>query len=227
MALLRIGRVVFEMVGQVVAPARCAACEELVGARVVFCEPCGLSVMHAGEQPSGQHAVFEYGGAVATAILRFKYAGHFDLAARFGELMAQLAAPLEGSVDIVAAVPLHPRRVVERGFDQAALLARPVARSLRIAHVPSALVRVRETPPQASLDRASRSANVAAAFRCPAPRRIEGRRVLLVDDVRTTGATLASCAETLSRAGARGVQTLVLACRDRAENVQNPSMDED
>lgn len=208
------------MAGEVIAPSRCAACEERVGPRVVFCPACAPSVSRARENEAGgaHHAVFEYGGAVATAIVRFKYAGRSDLAARFGELMAQRAQRLHGLVDIVVPVPLHPRRVVERGFDQAALLAGPTARGLSIAHVPRALTRVRETPPQASLDREARAANVAAAFRCPQPRRIEGRRVLLVDDVRTTGATLASCAEALGRAGARSVVALVLASR-----VQEPA----
>lgn len=237
------------MAGEVIAPSRCAACEERVGPRVVFCRGCAPSVSPATEGRGASHAVFEYGGAVATAIVRFKYAGRSDLAARFGQLMAQRAASLDGLVDIVVPVPLHPRRVVERGFDQAALLAGPVARGLSIAHVPRALVRVRETPPQASLDREARAANVAAAFQCPQPRRIEGRRVLLVDDVRTTGATLASCAEALWRAGARGVVALVLASRaqeragvcdgeqvgdhagdrelDRRKNVQKSSEDED
>lgn len=206
------------MLGELVAPTGCAACDEVVGTRKVFCPACAPSVSRASEPSHGQHAVFDYGGAVASAIARFKYAGRSDLAARFGELMARGAAPLEGTVDIVVPVPLHPRRVAERGFDQAALLAGPVARGLRVAHVPRALARIRETPAQASLDREARVANVAAAFRCPAPSRVEGRRVLLVDDVRTTGATLASCAETLTRAGARTVSTLVLARREREHN---------
>lgn len=222
MLLLRLARVAAEMVGEVIAPSRCAACEEHVGPRVVFCPGCAPSVTRANQGSGASHAVFEYGGAVATAIVRFKYAGRSDLAARFGQLMAQRAARLDGLVDIVVPVPLHPRRVVERGFDQAALLAGPVAEGLSIAHVPRALVRVRETPPQASLDREARAANVAAAFRCPEPRRIEGRRVLLVDDVRTTGATLASCAEALWRAGARSVVPLVLASR-----TQDPAGDQE
>lgn len=219
------------MLGEVVAPVRCAACDERVGARVVFCPGCAPSVSRPPRVLDStygvQHAVFAYGGAVATAVVRFKYAGRSDLAARFADLMAQHASALEGQVDIVVPVPLHPRRIVERGFDQAALLAAPVARRLRIAHVPEGLARVRETPPQASLDREARAANVAAAFRCPSPRRVEGRRVLLVDDVRTTGATLGACAETLWRAGARGVVTLVLALRETAGNVQKEACHED
>jgi ComF family protein len=218
--LLRLGHVALEMLGELVAPTRCAACEQHVGPRAVFCAGCAPSALRAPETSRSGLAVFEYGGAVATAIVRFKYAGRSDLASRFGALMAQRASSLAGAVDVVVPVPLHPRRVAERGFDQAALLARPVALGLRVPHVPQALARTRETPAQASLRRDERSANVAAAFRCRAPRRVEGRRVLLVDDVRTTGATLASCAEALLGGGARSVCSLVLACRERDENVQ-------
>lgn len=214
-----LARLGVELIGELVAPSRCAACEEHVGARVLFCVSCGLSVLRAGAQPSGQHALFAYGGAVATAIVRLKYAGRSDLAARFGDILGDTALPLAGTVDVVVPVPLHPRRLVERGFDQAALLAGPVARRLGIAHAPRALLRTRETPRQASLDRTARSANVESAFRCGSSQHVAGRHVLLVDDVRTTGATLSSCAEALREAGARSVLSLVLASRDRDEKV--------
>ena len=205
--------VVLGMLGELVAPSRCAACEEIVLPRVLFCVPCGLSVVRAGAQPAGQHAVFAYGGAIATAIVRLKYAGRFDLAARFGAVMASVAPRL----DVVVPVPLHPARLVERGFDQAALLAGPVARGLGVDNAARALVRTRATPRQASLDREARASNVADAFRCRWPRAVHGRRVLLVDDVRTTGATLAACGQALQAAGATSVTTLVLASRDREE----------
>jgi ComF family protein len=205
-------------VGELVAPTRCVACEERVGARVLFCAACSASVLPAArEDGRADHAVFEYGGAVATAIVRFKYAGRSDLAARFAGIMGAAASRLAPDVDLVVPVPLHPRRLVERGFDQAALLAAPIARRMTIEHAPRALVRTRATPPQASLDRAARSANVAEAFRCSSPRTLGGRRVLLVDDVRTTGATLRACAEALRAAGVSEVRTLVLASRIREE----------
>jgi ComF family protein len=210
--------VVLGILGELLAPMRCAACEERVAPRVLFCVACGVSVMRAGRQPEGQHSVFEYGGAIANAIVRLKYAGRFDLASRFGPVMADVMEPLAMHVDVVVPVPLHPGRLAERGFDQAALLAGPVARGLRVEHAARALVRTRATPRQASLDRSARAANVAAAFRCPSSCVVEGRRVLLVDDVRTTGATLAACAETLARAGASRVLSLVLASRDHDDN---------
>jgi ComF family protein len=213
----RLAAVALGVLGEAIAPTCCASCDEPVAPRALFCASCGLSVLGAGPQPNGQRAVFAYGGAVATAIVRFKYAGRFDLARRFGPTMAEAAAPLATLTDVVVSVPLHPRRLAERGFDQASLLARPVARRLGLDHLPAALARTRATPRQAALDRAARAANVAAAFRCTSPGAVAGRRVLLVDDVRTTGATLAACAEALRGAGARAVLGLVLASRDRDE----------
>jgi ComF family protein len=214
MLLSRVARVVVGLVGEVLAPTRCAACEELVAPRVIFCPSCAVSAMAASEQPHGQLSVFDYGGAVATAIVRLKYAGRSDLATRFEGVMASAAAPLAKCLDLVVPVPLHPRRLAERGFDQAALLAGPMARSLDIAYAPRGLVRTRETPHQASLDRAARVANVASAFRCVSPVLAKGKHVLLVDDVRTTGATLAACDLALRTGGAKDVTTLVLASRD-------------
>jgi ComF family protein len=213
--LARVATVGVALVGELVAPTRCVACEERVVPRILFCAACGVSVMRARESGHGHHSVFEYGGAVATAIVRFKYAGRSDLAGRFSAIMAAAAALVTPTVDLVVPVPLHPRRLVERGFDQAALLGAPVARRLGIPHAPRALQRTRATPPQASLDRVARSANVAEAFRCASVRAVTGRRVLLVDDVRTTGATLSACAEALLSAGAAQVSTLVLASRNR------------
>jgi ComF family protein len=213
----RLAAVALGVLGEVVAPTCCASCDEPVPPRALFCAACGLSVLRAGPQPAGQSAVFAYGGALATAIVRLKYAGRFDLAPRFGAAVAHAAVPLATLTDLVVSVPLHPHRLAERGFDQASLLARPVARRLGLEHLPAALVRTRATPRQASLDRAARAANVEAAFRCRSPDAVAGRCVLLVDDVRTTGATLGSCAEALRAAGARGVLTLVLASRDLDE----------
>ena len=215
--LSRVATVGVALVGELVAPTRCVACEDRVVPRILFCAACGVSVMRTSESERGHHSVFEYGGAVATAIVRFKYAGRSDLAGRFSAIMAAAAALVTPAVDLVVPVPLHSRRLVERGFDQAALLGAPVARRLGLPHAPRGLERTRATPPQASLDRAARSANVAHAFRCASPRIVRGRRVLLVDDVRTTGATLSACAQALLAGGASDVTTLVLASRNREE----------
>ncbi len=154
-------------------------------------------------------AAFLYGGPLADAIVRFKYGGRSELAGVLGQLLAEAALPLAGRVDCAMPMPLHPARLRERGFNQSALLARPVARALGVPLAVEGLRRVRPTVDQAGLARADREGNVRGAF---AARQLEGApRVLLIDDVRTTGATLASASHALLTAGASEVRALVLA----------------
>jgi ComF family protein len=124
-------------------------------------------------------------------------------------MLSSAALPYAGLVDLVIPMPLHPKRLRARGFNQAALLARPVSRKLGVALNVRSLERIRDTPEQAGLSRSDRVLNVKGAFRI----RTRGRtgRVLLIDDVRTTGATLASAAEALLEAGFSSVFSLALA----------------
>ena len=108
-------------------------------------------------------------------------------------------------------VPLHPRRLAERGYNQASLLAVEVAGNLAAPLAATALARVRNTSQQALLDREGRLRNVAQAFRVRAPKAVRGRHVVLVDDVATTGATLGACSAELLGAGASEVTALVVA----------------
>lgn len=218
---LSFGRVALDVAGELVAPSRCAACDARIRRRTLFCVACAVSVIERPSRyPARECAVFAYGGAIATAIARCKYGGRPDLAPRLGELMATRAESFAGQIDIVVSVPLHPRRLADRGFDQAALLARPIARRLVVPWAPRALARVQDTAKQASLDKAARATNLHGAFAVRTPEAIQGRRVLLVDDVRTTGATLSGCVSALRSAGAERVWTMVLANRDREEDAQ-------
>jgi competence protein ComFC len=126
------------------------------------------------------------------------------------------ALPLDQRFDVVIAIPMHWRKRWERGFNQAELLARPVAKryGLKLARN---LRRNTFTPSQASLTEAQRRANANSAFSVRRPYEIEGRRVLLIDDVFTTGATLRAAAATLKRAGAAHVSALTLARVDRRD----------
>lgn len=143
----------------------------------------------------------------------FKYSRIKPLAGPLGKLIAS-AVPTDQSFDVVVPVPLHWRRRLARGFNQSELLARAVARRYG-APVVNAVRRKRSTSAQAGLTHAKRRANVAGAFTVVRQRAIESRRVLLVDDVMTTGATAAACAAALRRAGARYVALLTLARVDR------------
>jgi ComF family protein len=154
-----------------------------------------------------------YEGALRELIHLLKYDGMKPLA---GPLSAYLsrALPLDERFDAVVPMPLHWRRRFQRGFNQAAVLAKDVARRRKIP-VLNAVRRVRDTRTQTGLTNAKRRENVSGAFRAGRGRPLEGLRILLVDDVMTTGATGSACASVLKRAGAKSVTMLTLARVDR------------
>ncbi|VBB46331.1 ComF family protein [uncultured Desulfatiglans sp.] len=158
-------------------------------------------------------APFIYGETLTKAVHAFKYRGQEHLAKPFGRLLADYAARwLEASPPLlVMPVPLHPRRLRERGFNQSLLLARPVAKRLQADLDFLALTRVRYTQTQTGLGHADRRENVHEAFFLKRPASVKGRDVLLVDDVATTGNTLNECARILKKAGAWSVKALTLA----------------
>jgi len=207
---------VLDLWGSLLAPDCCAACDEEVPRLTAFCRPCALTLVRAPPGEPDLYAPYLYGGALALAIVRLKYERRPDLARPLGAVAVRGVASLDERPDLVVPVPLHPARLVQRGYNQAALLARPVARALGARFEPRALARLRDTAQQANLDRAARSENVARAFAVPTPARVRGRRVLLVDDVSTTGATLRACASALEEAGAGEVVAAVVARTEKA-----------
>jgi ComF family protein len=205
-------RALFELGASTFAPNRCAACDDDVAWMTVFCRECGPTLRLPDEQDPRQLAAFVYGGAVARAVARLKFERRPDLARPLAAALRRSARILaRDPPDVVIPVPLHPRRLVERGYNQSALLARPVARDLGARFLPTGLARVRDTEHQASLDRAARARNIVGAFHVPRPASVADCTIVLVDDVRTTGATLGACADALLEAGARDVRSLVLA----------------
>lgn len=155
-------------------------------------------------------AAFWYGGAVVTAITRWK----FERALGVGTALSGLfAAEMRGFVtpdDVLAPVPLHPRRLAERGFNPAQLLARALGRHTGARVLPHLLRRVRDTPKQSRLGRDERARNMAHAF-VVTTKVPPGARIVLIDDVRTTGSTLRACHAALSAHGAASVDAAVLA----------------
>jgi ComF family protein len=154
-----------------------------------------------------------YEGSLKAAIHEFKYRSRRRVAGRLAEEL--LASDSVGEVlrggEVLVPVPLHPRRHRERGFNQAALLAHEIAHRTGIASAPGALVRRKDTKPQAGLSAAGRRLNVDGAFAVRRRTQIVGRVVVLVDDVLTTGATAQACARALKAAGAAEVRLLAAA----------------
>jgi ComF family protein len=201
-----------------VLPAWCAGCEARLPWRP---SPLGLCTTCRGRLPppppaprlatlDGVIAAWSYRPPIDEVVRRFKYGRLEYLADDLAAGMAAVAASASAH-DLITAVPLHWRRRLDRGYDQAALLAASVAGRVSLPYR-AALVRSRATPPQAARSAAAREANVAGAFRCRARCGVlRGAHVLLVDDVATTGATLEAASGALKQGGAARVTALVAA----------------
>lgn len=174
-----------------------------------LCGPCRVEPRRRFRRA---RAMGRYEGALKETILSMKFGGRPRLATALGRL-AFSSQILTGELEVgdaVVPVPLHWRRRRERGFNQAELLARAIAKAAR-RPCSRALVKITERPPQAGLSAAARRRNAAGAYRPRLPAGLVGKRLLLVDDVFTTGATVEECSRALLRAGARSVDVLTVA----------------
>lgn len=205
----------------------CQACfKDFTEIRSPICPLCGRPFSDGIEQdrvcedclrkkPSYDiaRAPYLYDGALMTAIHELKYAQRSHLADSLGSLLASFAQDWIGEmkVSLLMPVPLHPRRLRARGFNQSLLLARCVASRTGADLDFLSLRRTRFTKPQTELSSEERKKNVRKAFEVVKPEAVKGRTILLVDDVATTGSTLSECAKALKRAGANSVLCLVLA----------------
>lgn len=246
----RLARLGARGVLDVLLPPHCLACDSRVmeqgalcpdcfgGLHLIvepFCRLCGVPFAHEGVGEGGlcpsclagppafarARAAFAYNEAARRLILPLKHGDRTELAAPLARHMARAGVALLDEAEVIVPVPLHPRRLFLRRYNQAALLAARLGRLAGRAVVPDALRRVRRTPSLGELGAAARRAVLEGAIRV-APRarpRIEGRRVLLVDDVLTSGATAGACAEALLAAGAVRVEVLAVA------RVPNPRLE--
>lgn len=194
-------------------PPRCAGCGRV---DADWCETCqrelDRSLFDVQPRPlpplTAIAATGTHEGKLQDAIHALKYEGALATAAPLGERLVQALNALEWQVDVILPVPLHTKRQHERGMNQAEKLAIYVAETLNITYNPTILHRWRDTPPQVGMNRQQRQANVRGAFSASAA--ISGR-VLLVDDVFTTGATLQACAHAALEAGATLVYGLTVS----------------
>jgi ComF family protein len=214
------------LLGDLLSPPQCAACGLAVSRHHVFCASCATTVERCDALDNAAHfdavardgdltpahvAFGYYGGALAIAIRRLKYEDRPYLARPLGELLRSACRAAKIGAEAVLPVPLHPRRLAERGYNQSALLAAHVAHELGAPLFTSVLARRVDTAPQVELSGDERHANVVAAFAVTSPASVERRALVLVDDVSTTGATLSACRQALLAAGARRVLGIAVA----------------
>lgn len=220
-------------------PPRCLACTAAVDipgrlcpacwAEVDFiaaphCATCGLPFAYdegaeavcgacAAETPAFDRAraVLRYNGVARSLVLGFKHGDRTHAAPAFADWIGRGGEALLEGAEVVTPVPLHRWRLFTRRYNQSGLLAREIARDWGLEFSPDLLRRTRHTPSQAGLKRDQRFLNVRGAFKLRQGRAVEGRRVVLVDDVMTTGATVNACARALKQAGAETVDVLTLA----------------
>jgi ComF family protein len=205
----------------------CLACwQQLQFITAPMCARCGTPFAHdlgpaaecgacLAEPPkfTTARSALVYGGPARATLLAFKHGDREHLAKIMAPHMARAAGTLLApqADSVIVPVPLHRWRLWRRGFNQAALLARALAKNSGAALAIDALERAKATPMSMGLGRKARAANVRGAFRVRRRDQVRGKRVILVDDVLTTGATAEACARVLRRAGAREVHVLTFA----------------
>jgi ComF family protein len=233
-------RALFGRALDVALPTLCPACREPVGGNGLcascwaklsliappYCERLGIPFaydpgpgvlsMQAMANPPAYHrarAAVRYDDIARALVHALKYGDRLDLAPTMGRWMARAGRELVADADALIPVPLHWRRLWARRFNQSALLAKTISQETGVGIAEGVLKRVKATIQQVGLSQTERAQNVQGAFRVPSERRadVAGRRLVLIDDVLTSGATSDACARTLLRAGASQVDVVVFA----------------
>lgn len=217
----------FEQISGMVFPPKCIFCQKLLSHDAVLhiCTDCYLklpfldkafmTVMQDDEDNycDGAVGIFQYTGMVKESLIRFKFYSKPSYYRTYARLIAD---KLVKTIDIkqynlVLSVPLHKHKEFSRGYNQAHLIARALAKELKLPERSGLLKRYRYTEAQSLLDKQKRNQNVKGAFTVISPKKLEGRSVLLVDDILTTGSTLEECGRMLKQAGVQKVTAVVVA----------------
>ena len=229
----------FDGLLDILLPPRCLACTAAVDVPGRLCGPCwaGVDFIAAphccccgfpfaydegadvlcgaclGYPPAYDRAraVLRYNGVARSLVLGFKHGDRIHGAPAFAAWMCRSGAAVLADADAVTPVPLHRRRLFKRRYNQSALLAREIAEATGLAFEPDLLIRTRNTKSQINFTRRRRFENVRGAFAVRPGAAVAGRRIVLIDDVMTTGATVNACAKALKRADTAGVGVLTLA----------------
>ncbi|MEP7286592.1 MAG: ComF family protein [Chloroflexota bacterium] len=195
-------------------PPQCISCGRRVGS--LLCPDCQAKIptvlpAHESNSPlTERRATAEFDGAIQKAIHQLKYTGQRSYAKALSQRLATELARSGWQPDLITAAPLHAARLHERGYNQSDLLAEYLSLSSHIPFRPDAVQRLRDTRPQVGLGFQDRQLNVANAFRAE-PGVVKDRKLVIIDDVYTTGATLRACATALLEAGAKQVWALTVA----------------
>lgn len=217
----------FEQIAGIVFPPKCIFCQQLLShdAVVHICADCYLKLpfrenafmktTQDGEDGycDGAVSIFQYTGMVKESLIRFKFYNKPSYYRTYARLIADKLGKMADvrQYDLVLSVPLHRRKEFSRGYNQARLIAKALARELKLPERSGLLKRYRYTEAQSLLDKQKRNQNVKGAFAVISPGKIEGKSILLVDDILTTGSTLEECGRMLKQAGARKVMAVVVA----------------
>ena len=208
----------FSWLSDLLYPPKCVFCGKLLKQEETdLCRKCRQNLPAVQEKiERGQffdpcYCLYYYEDAVASSIRRFKFSGQQQYAGAYGRLLAMLLLREQAEFDVLSWVPISRKRARQRGYHQTMLIARETGKALGCPAVQT-LEKIRNNPPQSSLHRPEeRQGNVRGAYRAWKPENYQGKRVLLIDDVITSGATLTECSFTLLRAGAAKVLCATVA----------------
>lgn len=211
-----------------VYPLKCVFCGKIFGEKVEIeiCENCMKNIslfdntinwpskdFYEPKYCDGSFVICEYEGIVRSSIILFKFFEKEQYFRAFGRLMAKRLATYheQEPFDAVLAVPLHRKRLIERGYNQSELLVNEICEELSTENISDIIIRCRNTPKQSLLNAEQRAVNISCAFELTNSDKIRLKKILIVDDILTTGSTVEECAKVLKDGGAKSVFVAVIA----------------